>query len=678
MESPLFVATDALELPFELVDQYGRCVQFVEVIGEGGFGRVYRARIQGGDDVWTTVAIKALKPAISSGADALRRLRDEARILAEVHHPVVLAIRELLVFDGQLALVTEFIEGVDLRQALDDPSDPLPLLAVVEVVGHVADALATMAAPPIRGVHRDIKPANIRIGVHGSVKLLDFGIAKSSELDRWAATRAGWVVGTLQYLAPERLTQGPARPPSDVFALGLILAEALYGRSMSDGHSQQGWQVALSSEDAWQALIRERLEGAIPSETPEALPGLIEALLAYQPSERPSAADLAVACEQLARAASSEQTLKHWCRRRSGEPAPSNETMWITPPPRDAPPRRAWWGGVVATLVVGLLLLGGLAILPRESPPVPRPAVEVPPPRPPPPPVVVAPPPPKPAPRPAPPPAPVLAPVDAVAGVVEPEPAETTIPERTPWTSPCGNGTRDPGEACDFGEADNDGRPGGCTELCSLPVVWTRKGTHTIGSPPDEGGHAPNEGLPRDVVFTEGFRMLAAEVTLAQRRGFGPRVEGDGKPWTSLSWSQARAWCNASGMRLPSEVEWEVAARGGTSTAWSCGSQDSCLQRHAWSSDNATDVQPVATKRPNPFGLFDMHGNVWEWVEDCHVSGRWAAVEDAKTVVRKPNCSRRVIRGGSVDDWPFRLRSATRRREAPQARHENLGFRCVR
>src|SRR5690606_17230382 len=124
-------------------------------------------------------AVKVLRRDLSVDGDAVRRLRDEGRLLARLDHPTILRAFDLVRLDGRLALVTELVEGADLAELLRaDP--PLPARALVEVIGRVAAALdAAHATPgpdgrPLALVHRDVKPTNVRVGRFGEVKLLDF------------------------------------------------------------------------------------------------------------------------------------------------------------------------------------------------------------------------------------------------------------------------------------------------------------------------------------------------------------------------------------------------------------------------------------------------------------------------------------------------------------------------
>jgi formylglycine-generating enzyme required for sulfatase activity len=173
--------------------------------------------------------------------------------------------------------------------------------------------------------------------------------------------------------------------------------------------------------------------------------------------------------------------------------------------------------------------------------------------------------------------------------------------------------------------------------------------------------------------------------------------EGDDRPVINVSWDEAKAYAQwlsqATGheYRLLTEAEWEYAARGVTSVDdprnganWSFGDDESLLRDYGWFAENTEQKsQPVRQKRANPFGLYDMHGNVWEWVEDCYAEYdparlTSAAVETGDRSDSETTCSSRVLRGGSRYGLPNWLRSAIRYRVNPTGRIFIYGFRLAR
>jgi hypothetical protein len=201
-------------------------------------------------------------------------------------------------------------------------------------------------------------------------------------------------------------------------------------------------------------------------------------------------------------------------------------------------------------------------------------------------------------------------------------------------------------------------------------------GTFMMGSPAKEG-HSSER--PQHQVNVQAFQMARTETTNAQFRVFRPEHQGqDDLPAANVTWHEARAFCERYGWRLPTEAEWEYAARAGTQTRWSFGDDERQLGEYAWHSANAQNQpQPVGRKQANSWGLLDMHGNVWEWVQDCwHDNYDKASTDGSAWEIDK--CLSRGVRGGSFFFSPANLRSAHRDSVRPENRRVNLGFRCVR
>ncbi|MBI5241359.1 MAG: SUMF1/EgtB/PvdO family nonheme iron enzyme [Elusimicrobia bacterium] len=206
-----------------------------------------------------------------------------------------------------------------------------------------------------------------------------------------------------------------------------------------------------------------------------------------------------------------------------------------------------------------------------------------------------------------------------------------------------------------------------------------------MGSPEGEGH---DDERPRHRVRLRAFLLDQHPVTAARFVEFcraagrpfpgQPSWSGDDHPVVNVSWEDARACCAWDGGRLPTEAEWERAARAGTETRYPFGDDESRLGEHAWFRDNSgRQTQPVARKAPNPFGLYDMLGNVWEWVADWYGPGYYAASPEQDP--RGPGAgSWRVMRGGSWSLFDVLCRPAARNRLAPKLRGLNLGFRCAR
>jgi serine/threonine protein kinase len=195
-------------------------------LGQGAMGKVYRAH----DPILDRpVALKTVTPSLLKDKDALARFRREARAAARLQHPNIVVIYEVGEVEGTHYIAMELIEGLDLGEAMVPP-DRFPLPHKVRVIVDVCRGLHF--AHRMGVVHRDVKPANIRLTQDGTVKILDFGIARvrGTETTDPNLTQAGMVLGTPSYLSPELLQGAKVDHRADMWAVGVILYEILAGR----------------------------------------------------------------------------------------------------------------------------------------------------------------------------------------------------------------------------------------------------------------------------------------------------------------------------------------------------------------------------------------------------------------------------------------------------------------
>ncbi len=286
-------------------------------LGAGGFGEVYLASMISAGGVRSEVALKVLHQGLDPGSQAVERLRDEARLLGLLNHPSILRIHDLVLLQDRVTLVTEFIDGADLDHCFNG-DDPLPPAAALVVLGKVAEALNTAftrVGPdgrPLHLLHRDIKPSNIRIGRHGEVKLLDFGIAKATGFDREAKTQTNTVVGSFPYMAPERFDDSGDSTAADVYSLGCVLFEALTGRRLyEDMEVRQLFALAMVQEKH-DAKLAERF--ALVGDVHPEVRRLLTEMLRFDPDGRPPVDSLGSRCEDLADDVGGKN-LSRWRRR---------------------------------------------------------------------------------------------------------------------------------------------------------------------------------------------------------------------------------------------------------------------------------------------------------------------------------------------------------------------------
>ncbi len=236
------------------------------------------------------------------------------------------------------------------------------------------------------------------------------------------------------------------------------------------------------------------------------------------------------------------------------------------------------------------------------------------------------------------------------------------------------------------GEFDDCGGVGWCPTMVVVPA-----GRFQMGSPVNEAGRNDDEG-PQRIVAIAQFAASKFEVTFEQwnactQRGGcavnpNPRDEQWGRgsrPVINVSWTDAQAYVTwlsqetRQQYRLLTEAEWEYAARAGTTSAYSTGVAILATQANF----GGRRTQPVGAYAPNAFGLYDMHGNVWEWTQDCYAES-YAGLPSNATAHESGRCLTRVGRGGSGTNAATLLRSALRRGLAPGGRSGNFGFRVAR
>jgi serine/threonine protein kinase len=269
--------------------------EILALLGSGGMGEVYRAR---DSRLKREVAIKILPLFVSEDADRLRRFEQEAQAAAALNHPNILAVHHFGSIEGAPYLVSELLEGGTVRQHLAHGA--LPLRKAIDYGVQIARGLAAAHEKGI--VHRDLKPENLFVTRDERVKILDFGLAKLTQVqatsDDWGPTAQketdpGVVMGTVGYMSPEQVQGKAADYRADIFALGAILYEMLAGKRAF---------ARPTSPETMTAVLRED-PPAISQVTPSTPPGLqrvVHRCLEKKPGQRfQSASDLAFALEAL-------------------------------------------------------------------------------------------------------------------------------------------------------------------------------------------------------------------------------------------------------------------------------------------------------------------------------------------------------------------------------------------
>jgi serine/threonine-protein kinase len=240
-------------------------------IGRGGMGVVYEAWQEALD---RPVAVKALDAKLARTKEVVERFKREGKVYAKLRHESIVGVHDLVEKDDQLFLVTDFVDGADLAKILAQ-GGALPPDCVAAVGARVADALDYVHFQGL--LHRDVKPANVMVSRDGEVKLMDFGIAKGE--DDADLTRAGMLVGSPSYMAPEVLDGAPEAQSSDVWALGVTLYELATGEKPFRGKT---------AEELFASIARGRFRRvrALAPDCPRRLARIVERCLAKAPGAR--------------------------------------------------------------------------------------------------------------------------------------------------------------------------------------------------------------------------------------------------------------------------------------------------------------------------------------------------------------------------------------------------------
>ncbi|CAN5923098.1 hypothetical protein BH11MYX3_BH11MYX3_47740 [soil metagenome] len=281
-----------------MFSQLGR-YRVESLLARGGMGEVHLARIEGAHGFERPVVIKVIRNELVANERVAMMFVDEARIAAGLHHRNIVQIIDFDLFDGGAFLVTEYVEGCDLRTLLHNHRGPLPYEVATTIIAELATGLdaaheATDGnGAPLHLVHRDVSPSNVLLGKAGDVKIADFGVAKAKS--RSYHTVSGTIKGKAPYMAPEQILGEPLDRRADVFSLGTLLFEVTTRTRLYSG---QPGPMAMAHI----------LSGEVPDPAerragyPPALAAIVRKALAREREQRfPTARALVAAIDELAR-----------------------------------------------------------------------------------------------------------------------------------------------------------------------------------------------------------------------------------------------------------------------------------------------------------------------------------------------------------------------------------------
>jgi serine/threonine-protein kinase len=360
----------------------GRRYRVLMELGRGGMGVVQLAMSRGPRDFIKLIVLKSLHAHLAHDAHERRRLLDEARIAARLSHPNIVQVYEVIVEQPVPMIVMEYLEGRSLWEVAHECEARLPLPVRVHVLAQVlcglqaAHVLRDFGGAPLDIVHRDVSPHNVFLLYDGQVKLLDFGIAKTSRSE--VETRPGIARGKLQYMAPEQLRGEEVDLRADVFSVGVMLYEPATGERL--------WRDAADGAVALRLLQRDVPELTDPHVS-AGLRAIVNRALAADPEQRYSSAlefqnaleaelaghDARVLREQLAEFVSQhfaearrarEQLVRSHVVLASERPPPPAHAEAVSSPPG---PSRRRTRASVALIMMAVTLLAAVALLALRS-----------------------------------------------------------------------------------------------------------------------------------------------------------------------------------------------------------------------------------------------------------------------------------------------------------------------
>lgn len=673
-----------------------------EKLGEGGMGTVYKAKhvlIQ------NELAVKVLHSSLVADRHAVARFQREATAAARIKHPNAVGVTDFGRTEDEIVyIVMELFVGQSLRDIIENQG-PMPIERTVNIIRQVC--LALDAAHRSGVIHRDIKPDNIVIeqGPQGDlVKVLDFGIAKLKDGPSGESggrlTRQGVIIGSPHYLSPEQCQNAELDARSDIYSLGIVLYEMF----TADVPFKAPTPIAVAMMHATEtpAPVTEKRP-----DLPKSLELLIMRALEKDPNQRQqSALDLA-------------QDLDRACLEIGITVLPLPGVPSLSLPPNgegstDYPPRQNTSTNLAKANVRvpapeeesgtngnGNNKSGGSAGL-RKSDSFPKFSTTG-----------------------------SMAPESALpkSGRLDQRSETPSFISRTsplpPTTASLGNpsatllkfGQLDQPEVKSSGKGPLIGiavvivaavvlvggyliffrtNPATTTQtpkgdpVISVPagMIYIKGGTFKMGINQDQADKSDRYVSPQREVTIKAFYIDKTEITNQDYKKFIDATKQpapyywkdnqfppgtDLQPVTNVNWSEANAYAQWAGKRLPSEMEWEYAARGADARAYPWGKQ--WQEGLAISKESSNTTQPVGSlpKGASPFGVLDMAGNVWEWTADT-----FAPYPGNEEPVDPRLKDSKVIRGGSFKAEKKFLTTYFRNMVKPDFSDTTLGFRCVK
>ena len=639
--------------------------RITEPVSKGNMAEVYKALQASVDRV---VAIKIISPLLADDPQFVARFRQEARIVAALEHPHILPVIDFGEENGTLYLVTRYLNGGTLHNLIR--KGPMAPEMALRYLVDIADAIDYAHSQGV--VHRDIKPKNVLLDAQSNPFIADFGLAKLVTASTLTRTGLG-MIGTPHYMSPEQCSGQPAEKRSDIYSLGIMLYEMLTGEVPYNADSVvQVVMMQIHAPTPNLAKRRPELSGMLDD--------VLARVLAKKPADRyATGRDFTVAMARAIGQSVTPVAVPRPLRRPLAGKAP----VAGGPSPAKAPaavssPFRWLMTGAAGVILAALLGFGIFFGVGRR--PVPTPTT-----------------------------------TETLAAATQP-----AVPTVSPLPPPTDTATAPPPTPTEPAEKrqvwDKD----------AMTIVYIPAGEFLLGSS-DDDPDAQEDEKPQQTIYLDAFWIDRTEITVAQfqdfvnQTGYVTEAEQEGggvvyspdavsvrsaswklpqgggappatgrQPVVQVSWNDARAYCEWAGRRLPTEAEWDKAARGTEGWIYPWGDQFDGLRLNfcdkrcgaPWRNADYDDTFARAGNvgifpaGASPYDVLDMSGNVWEWVNDFY---------DFRGYYRFPTANppgvesgtQHVVHGGSWIDTPDRVRVGARLALAPSARSNVTGFRCA-
>ncbi len=623
-------------------------------IMRGGMANVYLARDPFVDRL---VAIKVLSPHLLQDPAFRARFQNEEKVIASIEHEAIVPIYDFGEHQGQPYIVMRYMPGGTLAERISN--GPLNGAELRRTVERIADALDEAHAQGM--VHRDLKPRNVLFDAKGRAYLTDFGLAKMVEPS--LSLTASGIVGTPAYMSPEQAQGEKLDHRSDIYSLGLIVFECLTGRLPYKADTPMGIAVKHIVEPVPQ--IRQ-----VDPHFSLACESVLARALAKNRADRfHTAGDLARALAQLPELASPTDPSSNGAAPVASEKKParkrnaptrvddSTPAFGLTPINKNLPGSRPKWRPALSrrqVLVMGLVVLvssilsasGGLAGQMEQ---------------------------------------PAQAAGSEVATSAPPEPTRVALATVTLAPRPTATNAPPlltPTAAFGAPTASADG----------VPMVFIPAGSFQMGS-----GEGDLDERPVHSVTLSAYSIDQTEVTNGRyaaceaagacpksssydsvtRPSYHTEAEFANYPVVHVNWNDAAAYCAWAGKRLPTEAEWEYAAKGadGRRYPWGDTAANTGLLNYDFKVGDTTEAGHYPDGA-SPFNVLDMAGNVYEWVADWY-GNRYYTDSPAENPAGPSTGVYRILRGGSWNVNSYAARSADRFRLTPDSSFAHIGFRCA-